>query len=102
MFSKITKKINRHMYIDDIKIFAKSEKELETRMQNIRIYSEDIGMQFGIVKCLMLIIKSGKRDGTELLYRKSIKNPGRERKLRVFENIVSRHYQTTRNERETK
>ena len=39
------------MYMDDIKIFAKNEKELETLVQTIRIYSQDIGMEFGIEKC---------------------------------------------------
>ena len=38
------------MYIDDIKIFAKNEKELETLIQTIRIYSQDTGMEFGCKK----------------------------------------------------
>ena len=57
------------MYIDDIKLFAKNEKELETLIHAVRIYSQDIGMGFGIEKCAMLIMKSGKRymtDGMEL------------------------------------
>ena len=28
--------------------FAKNEKELETLIQTVRIYSQDIGMEFGI------------------------------------------------------
>ena len=36
------------MYIDDIKLFAKKEKELETLIQTVRIYSQDIGRKFGI------------------------------------------------------
>ena len=35
------------MSIDDIKIFAKNEKELETWTQTIRIYNLDFGMEFG-------------------------------------------------------
>ena len=35
------------MYKDDIKLFAKNEKELETLIQEVRIYSEDIAMKFG-------------------------------------------------------
>ena len=57
------------MYMDDIKLFAKNEKELETQIHTVRIYSQDIGMEFGIEKCAMLIIKNGKRqltDGMEL------------------------------------
>ena len=40
------------MYMDDIKLFAKNEKELETLIHAVRIYSQDIGMEFGIGKCL--------------------------------------------------
>ena len=44
------------MYMDDIKLFAKKEKELETLTNVVRIYSQDIGMEFGIEKCAMLVI----------------------------------------------
>ena len=57
------------MYIDDIKLFAKNEKELETLIHAVKTYSQDIGMEFGIEKCAMLVMKSGKRhmtDGMEL------------------------------------
>ena len=57
------------MYMDDIKLFAKNEKELETLIYAVRIYSQDIGMEFGMGKCVMLVMKSGKRhmtDWTEL------------------------------------
>ena len=53
------------MYMDDIKLFAKNEKELETLIQPVRIYSQDIGMEFGREKCAMLVMKSGKRYMTE-------------------------------------
>ena len=53
------------MYIDDIKLFAKNEKELETLIQTVRIYSQDIGMEFGIDKCTMLVMISGKQHLTK-------------------------------------
>ena len=37
--------------MDDIKIFTQYEKELDTLIQTIRIYSQDIGMEFYIEKC---------------------------------------------------
>ena len=37
--------------MDDIKLFAKNEKELETLKQTARIYSQDIGMELGIQEC---------------------------------------------------
>ena len=57
------------MYIDKIKLFAKNVKELEILIQAIRIYNQDIGMEFDIEKCTMLIMRRGKRqmiEGIEL------------------------------------
>ena len=57
------------MYMDDIKLFAKNEKERETLINAVRIYIQDIGTEFGMEKCAMLVMKSGKRhktDGMEL------------------------------------
>ena len=53
------------MYMDDIKLFAKNEKELETLIEAVKIYSLDIGIEFGIEKCTMLVMKSGKRHKME-------------------------------------
>ncbi len=52
-------------YMDDIKLFAKNEKEEETLIHAVRIYSQDVGMEFGIEKCEMLVMKSGKRHMTD-------------------------------------
>ena len=57
------------MYIDDFKLFVKNEKEQETLINTVRIYIQDIGMEFGIEKCALLVMKSGKwhlTDGIEL------------------------------------
>ena len=51
--------------MDDMKLFAKSEKELETLIQCVRIYSPEIGREFGKEKCAMLLKKSDKRHMTE-------------------------------------
>ena len=48
------------MYMDDIKLFAKNEKELETLIHTVRIYSQDKGNELGIEICAILIMKSGK------------------------------------------
>ena len=40
------------MYMDDVKLFAKKEKERETLMHTVRIYSQDLGMEFGIKNVL--------------------------------------------------
>ena len=49
------------MYMDDLKLFAKKEKELETLIHAVRIKSYDIRLEFGIEKCAMLVRKSGER-----------------------------------------
>ena len=54
---KSQEKINHLMYIDNIKLFAKNEKELEILIQTVRPYSQDTGMEFDIEKCAMLIMK---------------------------------------------
>ena len=46
------------------------------KLQKIRIYSQDIGMEFGMEKCTKLIMKRGKREiieGTELPNQESIR-----------------------------
>ena len=48
--SKLQEKTNHLVYMDNIKLFAKNEKELETLIHAVRIYSQDIGMEFGIEK----------------------------------------------------
>ena len=60
-------------------ICKKWKKELETLIHAVRIYSQDIGMEFGIEKCAMLVMKSGKRrltDGMELANQDKIKMLG--------------------------
>ena len=63
--SRSQEKVNHLMYMGDIKLFAKSEKELETLIHTVRLYSRDIGMELGIGKCAMLVTKSGKRQLTD-------------------------------------
>ena len=63
------------MGMDDIKLFVKTEKVFEVLTQT-KICSQDVRMEFGIEKCAMLIMKSGKRqitEGIELLSQKSIR-----------------------------
>ena len=44
--SRWQEKINHLMYMDDIKLFTKNEKELEALIHAVRIYSNDVGMEF--------------------------------------------------------
>ena len=47
--------------MDDIKLFAKNEKEFDTLIVAVVIYRQDTGMEFGIENCTMPIRRSGKR-----------------------------------------
>ena len=53
------------MYMDDIKLFAKKKKEVDTRMHIVMIFSDDSVTEFGIEICAMLLMESGKRQMTE-------------------------------------
>ena len=53
------------MYMEDIKLFDKSEKLIETIIQAVRICCQDIGVAFGKEKFTMLTMNSGKRHLTD-------------------------------------
>ena len=44
--------------MDDLRLFAKNKKELETLIPAVGMYSQDIGMEFGSEKCAMLIMRN--------------------------------------------
>ena len=64
---KSQEKINHLLYMNDIKRFAKKDKELATLIQAMRICNQDMGIEFAIEKCVRLIMKSGKRHKTEVI-----------------------------------
>ena len=45
--------------MDDLKLHAENEKGLESLVQTVRIFSDDIGMEFGMDKCATLVLKGG-------------------------------------------
>lgn len=57
--------INHLFFMDDLKLYGKSERELEELMRVVSKFSKDIGMEFGFEKCAMLSIKSGVRVRSE-------------------------------------
>ena len=76
------------MYMDDIKLFAKNEKELETLIHAVWIYSQDTGVEFGIEKCAILVMKSCKRhltDRMELPSQDKIKTLGEKESTNTWE-----------------
>ena len=51
--------------MDDIKLFAKSEKEVKPLKKTVRLYTQDREREFDIEIYAELIMKSGKRHMTE-------------------------------------
>jgi hypothetical protein len=46
--------------MDDLKLIAKSEEELQKQIQTVKIFSDDINMEFGLEKCAKITFKRGK------------------------------------------
>ena len=59
-FSESKEKINHLLFMDYLKLYSLSEKGLDSLVQIVRVFSEDMEMQFGIEKCAMLVMKKGK------------------------------------------
>ena len=53
-------KINHLLFMDDLKLYGKNEKGLDSLIQTVHVFSSDIGMQFGVDKCATIVIKRGK------------------------------------------
>jgi len=52
--------INHLLVMDDLKLYGKNEKQVDTLVNTLCIFSKDIGMEFRISKCAVLIMKRGK------------------------------------------
>ena len=59
-FSESKEKINHLLFMDDLKLYSRSEKGLDSLVQTVRVFSEDIGMELCIEKCAMLVMEKGK------------------------------------------
>jgi len=53
-------KISHLLYMDDLKLIAKSEEELQKEMQTVKNFSDDNHMEFGLEKCAEIAVKRGK------------------------------------------
>ena len=53
-------KINNLLLMDDLKLYSRNEEGLDSLVQTIRVFREDIGTEFGIEKCAMLVIEKEK------------------------------------------
>ncbi|CAB4018161.1 Hypothetical predicted protein, partial [Paramuricea clavata] len=53
-------KINHLLFMDDLKMFGKNKQQIDSLVKTVNIVSKGIGMEFGIKKCGMLVMKRGK------------------------------------------
>ena len=57
--------VNHLLFMDDLKVYGKNEKQVNTMINTVRIFSQDICMEFGIDKCAVIVLKKGKLIKTE-------------------------------------
>ena len=53
-------KLNYLLFMDDLKLYAKSEEQTITLVRTVYVFSTDIGMEIEIKKCGILTMKRGK------------------------------------------
>ena len=53
-------KLNHLLFMDDLKLFGKSNEQIDSLVQTVFRFSEDVGMEFGLKKCGVVTLKKGK------------------------------------------
>ena len=61
-------RINHLLFMDDLKLFGKTKDQIDFLVQTVQIFSEDIGMEFGLKKCGSLVLRKVKLIAGEGLY----------------------------------
>ena len=51
--------------MDNLKLYGRNEKEIKSLVHTVRVFSSDVGMDFEIEKCTMMVMKRGKLDKSE-------------------------------------
>ena len=53
-------KLNHLLFMDDLKLFGKSDDQIDSLVQTVFTFSEDIGMEFALKKYGVVILRKGK------------------------------------------
>ncbi|XP_045474936.1 uncharacterized protein LOC123680863 [Harmonia axyridis] len=71
-------KITHQLYIDDLKLYASNEEQLEKMLEIVATFSETIRMEMGLDKCARLKVKRGKisENDSNILNPNAIQNLG--------------------------
>ena len=56
--------ISHLMFVDDIKIYAPSEKKLKNLLHTTEKFNNDVGLKFGLSKCSVAATKKGEVHAT--------------------------------------
>ena len=59
------KRINHLLFMDDLKLFAENNEQLEKLLKVVHKFSKSIKMEFGLDKCAKCTIRAGKKVVTE-------------------------------------
>ena len=57
----VTATVNHLVYMDDIKLYAKNDDELQSLIAIVKQFTDDIRMEFGIEKCAKITLIRGRR-----------------------------------------
>ena len=63
--SKESEPISHLLFMDDLKLYASNKNSLDSLVNTVKIFSDDIRMEFGLSKCAVLELKRGKIVKTE-------------------------------------
>ena len=56
-FGEYKTRINHLLFMDDLKLFSKSNDQIDSLVNTVHTFSEDNGMEIGIKKCRVLVLK---------------------------------------------
>ena len=74
--------INHLLFMGDLKLYGNDERQIDSLINTVRVFSDGIRMEFGLKKCAVVVMKRGKvvkNDGVDLPDRgrmKSIEEDG--------------------------
>ena len=52
--------INYLLFMDDLKLYGNDERQIDSLINTVRVFSDDIRMEFGLKKCGVVVMKRGK------------------------------------------
>ena len=53
-------KINHLLYLDDLKLYGKTNDQIDLLVRTVYLFTSDVGMEFGVNKCGTIVLKRGK------------------------------------------